>query len=326
MELRKDPVTRSWVVVGHTEEAPLPVEPCPLCPGAEKGQTLLALPVGGGPWRVRVTPNPAPLYRIEGEVGRAAEGIYDKMRSVGAHEILIETPLHDRRLSQLSDEEIEMVFDAYRRRIADLKRDSRFKYATAIKNQGHAAAAEWTHAHSEVIATTFVPRRVLYELRAAKTYFQEKERCVFCDIVMQEERAGKRLVDTQGDYVAFCPYASRVPFETWILSRKHNHEFEAPPAEARRRHLAVLVGRTLRRLEQISDSYHMVLHTAPNTGVNRGEIADYWKTIAEDYHWHIEIMPILPKGSRSYALKEVYFNAVLPEDSAKQLRDLESSL
>ncbi|HKO03703.1 MAG TPA: hypothetical protein VJW51_03085, partial [Candidatus Acidoferrales bacterium] len=227
---------------------------------------------------------------------------------------------------RFSDDEIGSVFEAYKRRIGDLKRDSRFKYATALKNQGRAAAAEWTHAHSEVIATTFVPRRVLYELRASKTYFQEKERCVFCDIVRQEERAGKRVVDTQGDYVAFCPYASRVPFETWILARKHNHQFEQPRTESRRRHLATLVGRTLRRLEQISDAYHMVLHTSPNTLVNRGDPGEYWKTIAEDYHWHIEILPILPKGSRSYALKEIYFNAVMPEDSAKQLRALEASL
>ncbi|HMD31945.1 MAG TPA: hypothetical protein VKG84_08545, partial [Candidatus Acidoferrales bacterium] len=96
MELRKDPITRSWVVVGQADEVPLPVGPCSLCPATEAGQTLLALPASG-PWRVRVTPNPAPLYRIEGEVGRAAEGIYDKMRSVGAHEIVIETPDHDRR-------------------------------------------------------------------------------------------------------------------------------------------------------------------------------------------------------------------------------------
>ena len=325
MELRKDPITRSWVVVGHAEEAPLPVLPCPLCPSVQTGQTLLALP-SEGPWKVRVTPHPAPLYRIEGEVGRAAEGIYDKMRGVGAHEIVIETPLHDRTLSRLSDEEIGLVFEAYQRRIADLKRDGRFKYATALKNQGRPAAADWTHAHSEIIATTFVPRRVLYELRAAKAYFEEKERCVFCDIVRQEERAGKRTIDTQGDYVAFCPYASRVPYEVWILARKHNYQFEVPRTEARRKHLATLVGRTLRRLEQVSDAYHMVLHTSPNTRVRAGEINDYWKTIAEDYHWHIEIMPILPKGSRSYALKEVYFNAVLPEESAKQLRGLEAGL
>jgi len=325
MELRKDPVTRSWVVVGHQEEAALPVEPCPFCPASETGQTLLALPPEG-PWKVRVTPHPLPLYRIEGEVGRAAEGIYDKMRGVGAHEIVIESPNHDRTLSRLSDDEILLVFEAYKRRIADLKRDSRFKYATVFRNQGRSAAADWTHPHSEIIATTFVPRRVLYELRAAKTYFQEKERCVFCDIVRQEERTGKRVVDMQGDYVAFCPYASRVPFETWIMARKHNYQFEVPRTEARRKHLAALVGRTLRRLEQVSDAYHMVLHTAPNTNVHSGDITDYWKTIADDYHWHIEILPILSKGNRSYALKEVYFNAVLPEESARHLRGLEAAL
>jgi UDPglucose--hexose-1-phosphate uridylyltransferase len=325
MELRKDPVTRSWVAVGHAEEAPLPIEPCPLCPGSATGQTLLALPTQG-PWKVRVTPHPAPLYRVEGEVGRAAEGIYDKMRGVGAHEIVIETPEHNRALSRLADEQIELVFEAYKRRILDLKCDLRLKYATALKNQGRPAAAEWTHSHSEIIATTFVPRRVLYELRASKAYYDEKERCVFCDIVRQEERTGTRVVDTQGDYVAFCPYASRVPFETWILGRKHNYQFEVPRAEARRKNLAALLGRTLRRLEQVSDAYHMVLHTSPNTQVHRGEITDYWQTIAEDYHWHIEILPILLKGSRSYALKEVYFNSVLPEESAKQLRALESGL
>ena len=325
MELRKDPITRSWVVVGHGEDAAVPVEPCPLCPASQTGQTLLALPAEG-PWKVRVTPHPAPLYRIEGDVGRAAEGIYDKMRGVGAHEIIVETAEHDRPLSCLPDEEILLVLEAYRRRISDLKLDSRFKYATALKNQGRPASADWTHAHSEIVATTFVPRRVLYELRAAKSYFEEKERCVFCDIVRQEERAEKRIVDTQGDYVAFCPYASRVPFEVWILGRKHNYQFEQPRPEARRKHLASLLGRTLRRLEQVSDAYHMVLHTSPNTSVHSGEITEYWKTIADDYHWHIEIMPILPKGSRSYALKEVYFNSVLPEDSAKHLRSLESAL
>jgi UDPglucose--hexose-1-phosphate uridylyltransferase len=324
MELRKDPVTRSWVVAGHTGDVPVPVDPCPMYPGGEEIKTLLRLPAEG-PWRVRVIPHFAPLYRIEGEIARAAEGIYDKMRSVGAHEIVVVTPDHNRRFSRLSDEEIELVFDVYARRIVDLKRDQRFKYVTVFQNQGLTAAAEWPHAHSQIIGTTFVPRRVLYELRSSRAYFLEKERCVFCDIVRQEERQGKRVVDMQGDYVAFCPYASRVPFETWILSRKHNHQFERPRHEARRRNLAALVGRMLRRLEQVSEAYHLVLHTSPNE-VQRGEMTEYWKTIAEDYHWHLEIMPILPGGSRSYALKEVYFNSVLPEQCAERLRALEASL
>ncbi len=325
MELRKDPITRSWVVIGYTEEKPLPVDPCPLCPGREGQAPLLELPAGA-PWRVRVLAHHSPLYRIEGEVGRAPEGIYDRMNSVGAHEIIVETSDHSRPLSRLSDEEIELVLSSYAMRIIDLKRDLRFKYVTIFKNQGEGSAAEWNHSYAQVTATTFVPRRILYELRASQAYFQQKERCVFCDIVRQEERQKKRVVDSQGDYVAYCPYASRVPFETWIMGRKHNYQFEQPRPGANRRHLAGLLGRVLRRLEQVSPAYHMVLHTSPNTAVIRGEMREFWKTIADDYHWHIEVMPIMPAGNKSYALKEVYFNHMWPEQAAEYLRSLKASL
>ena len=118
--------------------------------------------------------------------------------------------------------------EAYASRILDLKRDSRFKYVTVFENRGALAGDEWTHPHSQVTATMFVPRRILYELRSARAWYEEKERCVFCDIVRQEEKQGQRIVDTQGDYVAFCPYASRVPFEIWLMPRRHNHLFEQP--------------------------------------------------------------------------------------------------
>ena len=222
MELRKDPITRSWVVIGHPEHATMP-EGCPLCPGHESEQhTLLARP-SDGPWQVRVMPHLDPLYRIETELGREAEGIYDRMGLVGAHEVLVETPVHGKRLSQMSDQEIEGVLAVYAQRIADLKQDRRFKYVTIFKNQGAVAGAEWEHAHSQITATTFVPRRILYELRASRTWFEQKERCVFCDIVRQEEKRGKRMVDIQGEYYAFCPYASLVPYEVWLLHKKNNH-------------------------------------------------------------------------------------------------------
>ena len=90
-------------------------------------------------------------------------------------------------------------------RIADLKKDLRLKYVSVFKNQGELAGEEWSHAHSEVTGTIFVPRRIKYELRAAREWFKEKERCVFCDIVRQEEKKGKRIVDVQGDYYALVP-------------------------------------------------------------------------------------------------------------------------
>jgi len=323
MELRKDPITRSWVVIGHPEREKVRPDPCPLCPENRlETHELLALPVHG-PWQVRVYPHLRPLYRIEGEAGRNAEGIYDRMEAVGAHEIVVETRDHSRKLGDMSDEEIERVLEAYAQRIADLKRDARFKYVTVFKNQGDQSGEEWPHAHSQITATTFVPRRILYELRSAREWYRERERCVFCDILRQEIKQGKRIVDTVGDYYAFCPYASRVPFEVWLIPRMHNHQFESPLPGANRRHLASLLGRTLRRLTKVTSSYHMVVHTAPNTLQTKGELSEYWRTIAGDYHWHIEILPILEQRSKSYSIKEIYFNGMLPEGAAAALREFE---
>ncbi|MGB9405028.1 MAG: galactose-1-phosphate uridylyltransferase [Candidatus Acidiferrales bacterium] len=323
MELRKDPITKSWVVVGHPEEAKVPEDPCPLCPtNVNQSHALLYFPDKQN-WQVCVVPHMRPLYHIEGDPARSAEGIYDRMAPVGAHEIIIKSQNHSRGLSEMSDDEIHAVLDAYAVRIADLKRDPRFKYVTVFKNRGALAGEEWPHSHSQVTATTFVPRRILYELRAAREWFRDKDRCVFCDILKQDERQRKRIVESAGDYVAFCPYASRVPFETWIMPRTHNHLFETLAPSENRRDLARLLGRTLRRLNQLCEGYHMVIHTAPSTLQTKGELSEYWRTIAGDYHWHFEILPIVEKRSKSYSIKEIYFNARPPEEAAERLRQID---
>ena len=322
MELRKDPITRSWIAVGQAERKEDRADACPLCPESRiETRAILALPAQD-PWQVRVYPHFRPLYRIEEELARTAEGIYDRMASVGAHEIIVESREHSRMLSQLSDQEIQRVLEAYALRIADLKRDPRLKYVTIFKNQGPQAGEEWAHPHSQLTATTFVPRRILYELRAAREWYKERERCVFCDILRQEIRQNVRIVDNVGDYFAFCPFASRVPYEIWLMPRTHNHEFESPKAGENRLHFASLLGRTLRRILQITPSFHLVVHTTPNTAQAKGEMTDYWKTIADDYHWHIEILPILEARSKSYSIKEIYFNGTLPEHAAEALRRL----
>jgi UDPglucose--hexose-1-phosphate uridylyltransferase len=261
---------------------------------------------------------------VEGDPARRADGIYDQMQPVGADEIVIETPEHTRKLEDLSDDQILLVMQAWGQRVEDLKRDRRFKYVSIYKNYGPLAGQESPHAHSQITATTFMPRRVLYELRAAREWFKEKERCVFCDIVKQEERQAKRIVDTQGEYVAMCPYASRVPYEIWILNRRHNSTFEKPRPGTNRRHLAALLRRILRRIRLIAPAYHLVVHTSPNLIHPKGESSNqYWKTIADDYHWHIEILPIVETRSKSYSIKEVYYNPILPEAAADRLRKLD---
>jgi UDPglucose--hexose-1-phosphate uridylyltransferase len=329
MELRKDPITRSWVVVGHREDACATTGGCPFCPAkAASRNILLRLPQLGshqGPWQVLVVPHPDPNFRVEGDPGRRADGMYDKMQPVGADEIVIETPEHERRLEDLTDDHVLLVMEAWRQRVEDLKRDLRFKYVSVYKNYGPLAGQEGSHAHSQISATTFVPRRLLYELRSAREWHKEKERCVFCDIVKQEERQGKRLVDSQGEYVALCPYASRVPYEVWLIDRRHNYLFEQPHPGSNRRNVAILLRRILKRIRRIAPAYHLVVHTSPNIIHPKGETSlGYWKTIADDYHWHIEILPIVEARSKSYSIKEVYFNSILPEEAAERLRKLDS--
>jgi UDPglucose--hexose-1-phosphate uridylyltransferase len=324
MEIRKDPITRSWVLIGDGESLELASSPCPYCPGqaAALPSPILSLQIDGSPAQVRVYPHPAPLYRIEGEAERRAKGLYDKMRPVGAHEVIIESPEHDSPIAARSEPAIATLLESWALRIADLKQDLRLKYVTVFRNRGDLSGQQIRHPHSELTATTFIPRRILYELRAAQEYFDRKERCVLCDITRQEEQEGTRIVDISRQYVALCPFASRVPYELWILPRYHQSSFETDLVRNRRHHeLAGLLRRSLARLEQIADSYHLVLHTSPNTNV-RFELSGYWKTIEDDYHWHIEILPITEKRSKSYSIKEVYFSSLSPENAAARLRDL----
>src|SRR5712671_3720956 len=190
MELRKDPITRSWVMTGDdpTISGPRPEGPCRFCPDSSDATQIISAVPATANWSARSMVHPAPLYRIEGEPTRRGDGIYDRMSSVGAHEVLVENPRHDRQLWNASDAEIEQFLLLLAHRIQDLKRDARFKYVSVFKNHGANAGQEFEHPTSQLPAPTFVPRRVLYELRAGRDYYETKERCVFCDILAQEER------------------------------------------------------------------------------------------------------------------------------------------
>ncbi len=269
-----------------------------------------------------MTPHLHPIYRIEGDPQRRAEGIYDKMRSLGAHEIVVENPDHDVQLSRLSDENVAQVLRAYLARMNDLKRDRRFRYVTVFRNHGATAGGEFDHPHSEVTATPFIPRRVGYELRSSSRYFAIKERCLICDIAEQEISQNIRMVEQLGRFVAFCPFAARVPYETWLLSPRHHCAFEEDlTAWDDQLQFARLLKSVLKRLEAVSPTYHLVLHSSPNVNA-KFERSDIWRTLADDYHWHVEILPVIPSKAKSYALKEVYYNSLLPEAAAETLRNV----
>jgi len=327
MELRKDPITRSWVITGDDvpDAASRQEGFCRFCADSPQAAQLIASTSGlqGAPWSSRAVVHPTALYHIEGEASRRGDGIYDRMRPVGAHEVLVENFRHDRNLWNASDAEIEQFWLLAAQRIQDLKRDGRFKYISIFKDYGAGAGQEFDHPTSQLTATTFVPRRVLYELRASREYFDQKERCVFCDIISQETRQELRVLEVRGDFIALCPYAPRVPYETWILPRTHEAAFErmALNRSGLMGDLGAILRHTLQRIRTtITEDFHLVLHTSPNSLHRSGNLG-YWKTIDEDYHWHIEILPVVGGKSRSYTFKEVYYSPLTSETAIKRLRE-----
>lgn len=338
-ELRKDPIIGRWVIIS-TERAKRPhdfqafgeinKEPkCPFCEGNES-QTPPEIftireqekwnPNGPG-WHVRVVPSISPVLKIEGNLERRGIGMYDVMNGIGAHEIIVETPKHVANIADLSEHQITDVLSAYIHRIADLQRDRRFKYTLLFKNHGFISGASIIrHCRSQLIAMPVNPKRVKEELVGAKKYYDYKERCIFCDIVKQELDNKKRIVMDSDGFIAFTPFASRFPFEIWVMPKQHSADFINTPPE-KLPNLAMLLKKTLKKLSKALNDppYNYILHTAPF----RVPIAGYWKTIDQDYHWHIEIMPRLTRIAGFEWGSGFYINPTPPEDAAAFLREVE---
>jgi UDPglucose--hexose-1-phosphate uridylyltransferase len=249
---------------------------------------------------------------VEGGLDREGEGMFDRMNGIGAHEVIIETPDHDKTLASMSEPEIVRVLSAYRERLLDLKQDRRLRYILVFKNQGAQAGATLEHGHSQLIALPVVPDFVREEIEGASRHFQAKERCVFCDIVRQELASGVRIVQENADVVAVAPYAPRFPFETWLLPRRHAARFEEAPRheyESLARALKSVLMRIDRALE--SPAYNLIVHSAPFSDTHEGE---------ELYHWHVEILPKLARTAGFEWGTGFYINPTSPEEATRVLR------
>jgi UDPglucose--hexose-1-phosphate uridylyltransferase len=242
------------------------------------------------------------------------------MRNVGAHEVVVETREHAVPLVHLPSGDIAQVLQMFRQRIQDLKNDVRIRYVQVFKNQGAQAGSLIDHAHSHLVATPVVPRRLEAELRWSKRHFDMKERCLYCDILHQEVTHGTRLVTSQGGFVAFCPFAPRFAYEVWIFPAVHCHRFEDQDDRSLANLAAVLKG-VLQRVEQTTRDYHMVLHTSPNEK-SPPVWGLPWETLRDDFHWHIEVLPRHAGVTRLHREEEFYVNPVTPEEAARQLREM----
>jgi UDPglucose--hexose-1-phosphate uridylyltransferase len=327
-ELRKDPIIGRWVIIS-TERGKRPSDFlitqerrtggfCPFCRGNEyttPPEILANRPPSSRPngpdWTLRVVPNKFPALQIEGDLDKAGRGMYDAMNGIGAHEVIIETPQHDQNLSNLPLRFVEDTLQAFQDRIADLKRDIRFKYILVFKNHGLAAGATLEHSHSQLIALPVVPKRVREEVEGAERYFRYKERCVFCDIIRQEQDEKSRLINQTADFIAVAPFTPRFPFETWIMPKRHHSSFEdvrRPQIE----NLARILQDTMKRMDAVLEhpAYNFIIHSSPLR-----------ENHEEYYHWHIELMPKLTRIAGFEWGSGFYINPTPPEEAAKFMRE-----
>lgn len=336
-ELRWDPLKRHWVIIAtdrgrrpqdfHQENIAQPMTSCPFCYGHEPKTPaeLFAIRPSGSPngpnWRVRVIPNKYPVLRVEGDPRTRGYGMYDVMEGLGAHEIIIETPDHERGLADLSPLELTDVLRAYRARLLDLRNDFRLRYMVLFKNHGAMAGATLHHAHSQLIAVPLIPPVAATELNVCREFFAAKERCIYCDMIDFELSEGKRVVKEFAGYVTVTPYASCFPFELRLFPKRHCHDF-AQLDDPQLGELAVAMKDMLTRLKTVlhDPPYNFILHSAPPPHKRPGK-PDYWGALEYDYHWHIELVPRMTQVAGFEWGTGFYINPTAPEDAARFLRE-----
>jgi len=266
-----------------------------------------------GAWTLRVVPNLYPALRTEIQMSRAGIGLFDSMAGVGAHEVVIETNDHRPTLAELPVAQIEAVLQVWQERMIDLSRDVRLRTLIAFKNQGLPAGATLSHAHSQLIALPFVPEGVQAELNGARRHFEEKERCVYCDILAQETRDRERLVLESDAAVVLSPWAARSPFELWILPREHRSGYESATG-GELRAVADALRTALRKIDVALEkpAFNLFLHAMPL----REAPNDF-------YHWHLELKPVLTQQAGFEWASGCFINPTAPEEAASFLRQTE---
>ena len=301
VDVRKLPLSDGWVLVPRERAARphdfrsadavrLPTR-CPFCAGheSETPAPVVVYPEGAeDAWRVRVIPNKFPAVAPLGKRRRGAatavdpcEGVQPIARGEGWHEVIVESSRHVTKFSELTATELKYVLLAYRDRLRAHQSEKRLAYSLVFRNSGIGGGASLEHVHSQIIATPWIPSAVATEVRLSNEWHARTGDCLLCHLTSRELELRERVVARTKSFVAWCPYASRFAYETWIAPLGHRSSFP----ETTDRQLAEF-GRLLQdvvgRMERVPGSrgYNFWLHTSPHALGS-----------SPSFHWHVEIAP-----------------------------------
>lgn len=314
-ELRKDYILDRWVIIAKErgsrpdQFAKKHVDKdrdafCFFCPGSEESTPReISRVEEKGRWIIRAFPNKYSATTCEaGDFGR---GMFVGKAAYGKHEVIVETPDHEKRLSDLSDRHMEKVLDVYIDRIAENKLDPKIKYVMLFKNEGDEAGTSLVHSHSQLVSLALAPPEILEEVRAAGRYKKVKGRCAYCDI-WKKETKGERRIWEDRNAATFAPFAARFPFEAWVLPKRHVCTPE-DLSSAERRSYAKGLMKIIRRLDSSLNHppYNFYFHIAPK---------------GKDLHFHTAICPRIARWAGFELGSGIIINTMPPELAAEHYR------
>ncbi len=327
-QFRQNPITKNWVLIApgrnkrpdeYRQQAVmrgmLELDPaCVFCPGNEFQNEESYRDPDSADWELRIIPNKYPALE------RAADGenhdfhYYASRVGYGVHEVII-TRRHNEPVALQSAGLLERTLLLFQRRMRELGQDERLSYVSVFHNHGHDAGGSLVHPHYQLMAVPLVPPHVHAEVAGAGAYFAERGTDVYGDIIGEECKSRERLVTETDHFAVVSAYASRSPFETWVVPKRQVARFEeATPDEIR--HLAQLLKLTLGQLHtKLNDPpLNFYIHTLPLKGRGRPSYDE------RSFRWHLTIFPRITIWAGFEYATGIPVNPVSPETTAQFLR------
>lgn len=304
-ELRIDPIHKHNIIVApernkrpndslHKEET----ENCPFCPGNENHTPPESFRFNDdlNNWTIRAFPNKYPAIKQS-----LTNGIS------GYQEVLVETPEHNQVFRDYSLNRVINLLKAYKNRITEIKAQKNTKIVIVFRNEGHQAGASLKHPHSQIVGLQFLSNSLKVKSRALKEFFEQQNRCFYCDLLTQEKTIYK-----SDHFVSLIPKESRFAYECWIVPQKHQAFFEYTD-DSETDDLAMMIIKIINAINIKLDNppFNLVLHN----GI-------YNEKIDDSFHWHLQIIPRLYQLAGFEWATGMYINPVEPEKAAFELRKL----
>ena len=310
-ELRWDPFIRDWTMVASNRQnrPQMPKDWCPFCPSSGNVPDYEVMEYDNDFPALRQDP-PAP-----DDVGT---DFFKTAPCYGKCEVVLYSPEHTVTVPQLSQAHMRRLVDLWCDRFAALSADPRVKYVFVFENRGDVVGVTMPHPHGQIYAYPFLPKKLELEAQSAKEYYKKNGRCLYCDFLENEKRAGSRIVFENEHFTVFLPFFSAYPYGVYIQSNAHR-QYLTDFTDAERDALGVTVRDTAGMLDSLFGyrfPYMMCMHNAP---VNSGDFS-------KDFHFHIEFYPPMrsAKKQKFNASSETgawaACNPTCPEDTAEELR------